>query len=124
MDNKNIEKLNKKFLDFKQKILQIRKEEIERIRPTADLIDSSLGNFNIEDLTYEDMEIFEKVKNKTITPKDLENYKKKINEISKQRRLKGETKLTSREIFLGFIINMSSAIFYEKILDDLNRKDK
>lgn len=123
INKQNIEDLNKKFLEFKKEISKIKEEETNKIRPTADLVDSPLGNFNINDLTYEDMEIFEKVKNQTITPKDLENYRKKINEISKERRLKGETKLSSREIFLGFIINMSSAFFYEQVLNEIN-KDK
>ncbi|MCX7589883.1 MAG: hypothetical protein N2Z85_03025 [Patescibacteria group bacterium] len=125
--NENIdfkkEDLNKKFLEFKKEIAQIREEEISGVRKTADLIDSSIGNFNVDDLTYEDMEIFEKVKNKTIKPKDLEEYRKKMKKISDERRLKGQTTLSSREIFLGFIINMSSAMFYEKALEEINKKN-
>ncbi|MGC8775900.1 MAG: hypothetical protein ACP5QN_01120 [Minisyncoccia bacterium] len=111
-----------KFLEFKKEILKIREEEIARIRKTADLIDSNFGTFDINDLTYEDMEMFEKIKSGKLNKKDLDEYKKKINkEVTEKRRLNNETKLTSREIFLGFLINLATPLFYEEELKKINK---
>jgi hypothetical protein len=113
----------KEFLNFKQEISKIREEEILKIRKTADLIDSNFGNFNVNDLTYEDMEMFKKIKSGKITRKELDNYKQKINlEVTQKRRLNNDIKLSSREIFLGFLINLASPLFYEKELKKIKNK--
>lgn len=111
------------FLNFKQQILKIREEEISGVRKTADLIDSNFGNFNIDDLTYDDMKIFKKIKSRKITKKELDAYKQKINlEVTQKRRLNNETKLSSREIFLGFLINLAMPLFYEQELKKMKNK--
>lgn len=96
---------------FRKEISGIVSAEVARSLETAHFL--KLGgslepdpDFHVEDLTEEDMQIWRKVQEGTITRRDMEAYREKVNEIKQ----KEPAVWRSRNIFCAFIANKASPV--------------
>lgn len=84
-------------------------EEIKEVERNESAAHFEHGDFNAEELTEKDRDIWERLKDGSITREDLSEYRRDVGEESE-----------SRKIFLGFISNKAMGMFLKKEIE--NRK--
>lgn len=86
--------------DFRAEILA--KQEAQA-QPGEKYVSEDLKHINVEDLTQEDFEIWEKIRNKTLSMKDVEEYRNSI-------RLVFRDLSEGRSHFFAFVMNRAQLL--------------
>ena len=108
-----------RLIDFRNQIKSIAEKEEGKSAPGQHLL---LGDkFNLEDLTEEDMSVWEEFQSGKITEESLQAYQKSVAEkASKTSRF--EIPTDSRSLFSGLLANMATELFACRELEEEKRK--
>jgi hypothetical protein len=100
---------------FQAEILALKEEEerakAAKERGTAHFLGEE---FNAEELTEEDKQMWERIKSKNINPGEFDAYRSSVLSAEEEKPVHHPT---SREIFLAFLANKALPIFLEPYLN-------
>lgn len=96
---------------FQAEIAALKQEEEESGKsPTAHFKEWKGVEFNPAELTEDDLEIWGKTKDESLTEEDFHAYREKLMEEDRERN-------SSRKMFLAFIANKATSIFGLRYLE-------
>jgi len=110
-----------KLADFRAEISELKKQEDSKIEKSSHF---QAGEFNPTELTKEDMDIYLKFKEGTLTTEELNRYRNKVLGSEGLAGDKGDSliRFRTRGLFVGYIANKLSGILMREELKKVKQE--